>query len=61
MKNFTETNCQQLRRLSTTMLLQDAIAKALRDLQIGDGIWRFFSDGYPGGGVIGWNQNSDWK
>ena len=38
-----------------------AFPKAIGGTSIDDGIWRFFSDSWPQGGILGWNVDSAWK
>lgn len=59
MKNLSEPDCMQLRQLGNVPL-PEALAKALADFQVEEGLWRFFSDQYPNGGVACWNEDFSW-
>lgn len=38
-----------------------AIPQSIGGTILCDGIWRFFSDSWPSGGISGWNEGSSWK
>jgi hypothetical protein len=41
--------------------LPAALPQAIGETSVCDGIWRFFSDSWPQGGVSRWNVGSTWK
>jgi hypothetical protein len=51
----------QLRKLVEAMPLSEALAVVLAEQHAADGLWRFFSNQYPNGGVAKWNEASSWK
>lgn len=38
-----------------------AFPQSIGGTSLCDGIWRFFSDSWPQGGITGWNVGSSWK
>jgi hypothetical protein len=38
-----------------------AFPQAIGGTSVCDSIWRFFSDSWPQGGILGWNVGSSWK
>jgi hypothetical protein len=61
MTNLSTSDCARLRQLSEAIPLSAALASALADTQIANGLWRFFSKHYPTGGVAKWNEGAIWK
>jgi hypothetical protein len=62
MRIITTKECQQLRQdLSNSVSLVDALSKNIGGSHIPGGLWRFFSEYYPKGGITEWNSFSGWK
>lgn len=53
------TRFQQL--LEDRAPLARAFSEALGGACLDNGLWRFFSDSWPDGGILGWNSESSWK
>jgi len=39
----------------------EALQKAIGDIEACDGLWRFYSESWPPGGIRHWNSDSRWK
>ena len=62
---MTPLSLEHLARLdelvSGGMALPAAFPEAVGGTAVCDGIWRFYSDSWPQGGIAGWNRGSSWK
>jgi|ERR1044071_442265 hypothetical protein len=62
MKIACSQDCLELRKkLGESVPLCDALAETVGGCHASGGIWRFFSEAYPEGGVWKWNCGSGWK
>jgi hypothetical protein len=62
MRNTCAQDCLRLRQeLGASVPLHDVLPRVIGETQVGGGLWRFFSERYPDGGVIRWNSDSSWK
>jgi hypothetical protein len=41
--------------------LGDALSKAIGDTEACNGLWRFYSESWPAGGIRHWNEEGPWK
>lgn len=62
MKEMGRKQCGELRSLVANGIPTSvAILKAAGGMQLGHGVWRLFSEHFPKGGCIAWNNDSQWK
>jgi hypothetical protein len=62
MRIVSAKDCSRLRQeLNGSVCLRDALPKVIGETQSRGGLWRFFSAGYPDGGIFQWNSHSSWK